>query len=80
MAKNKKVTDTDSALELVLNENLHAEVQEVLNKNVITDEDIEKYNLSKNASLSVDNFIDLMNSAFDTDINAQEVAQEVLSE
>lgn len=80
MARKKNVDDKTSALELTLDENLHAEVQEILNKNIITDEDVEKYNMSKDASLSVGDFIDLMNKAFDADIKSEEIAQEVLSE
>lgn len=77
--KKKSVTDEVSAINLTLNENLHAEVQKVLNKNIITDTDIERYNMSKNASLSANEFIDLMNKAFNTDINGEDIAKKELA-
>ncbi|MGN0006362.1 MAG: hypothetical protein ACI37Z_10410 [Candidatus Gastranaerophilaceae bacterium] len=64
----------------LFSEDIHTEVEEALKKNVVTDEDIEKYNLNKKTSLAAGEFIDLLNQAFDTDVDARQVAQEVLSE
>lgn len=64
----------------LFSENIHTEVEETLKKNVVTDEDIEKYNLNKETSLAAGEFIDLLNKAFDTSVDAHEVAQEVLEE
>jgi len=79
MAK-KTTNNKESVLGFMLNENLQAEVQNVLNKNIITDEDIEKYRLSQDVSCSVDEFIGLMNKAFDTDVNGEELAVEAIKE
>lgn len=64
----------------LFSEDIHTEVEEALKKNVVTDEDIEKYNLNKETSLAAGEFIDLLNQAFDTDVDAHQIAQEVLSE
>lgn len=47
-------------------EDIHAEVEEALKKNVITDEDIEKYKMNKETSVSAGEFIDLLNKALNS--------------
>lgn len=80
MARKKKIDDEKSALGLVLDENLHAEVQEILDKNIITDEDIEKYNMNKETSLSMNEFLGLVNKALDADIDGDKLVEEVVEE
>ena len=48
-------------------EDIHAEVEEVLNKNVITDEDIKKYKMNHDTSLTAGEFLELINSALKED-------------
>ena len=50
-------------IDSLFKEDIHAEVEEVLNKNIITDEDIEKYQMNQDASLTAKEFLDLINIA-----------------
>lgn len=50
-------------IDSLFKEDIHAEVEEALNKNIITDEDIEKYQMNQDASLTAKEFLDLINTA-----------------
>lgn len=50
-------------IDSLFKKDIHAEVEEALNKNIITDEDIEKYQMNQDASLTAKEFLDLINTA-----------------
>lgn len=70
----------DVDVESLFKDDIHAEVEEVLNKNIITDEDIEKYKMNRDSSLTAGEFIDLINHAFKTNTDKEKIVQEVISE
>lgn len=57
----------DAVFDMTNSENLHAEVSEILNKNVITDDDVERYRMNKDSSVSVGEFCNLLNSLLSED-------------
>lgn len=55
---------TDAAIQFILDKNLHADVENMMNKKIISDEDIKKYNESKNTDLTVGDMLSLLDKAF----------------
>ena len=55
---------TDAAIQFMLDKNLHADVENMMNKKIISDEDIEKYNESKNTNLTVGDMLSLLDKVF----------------
>ena len=73
----------DAVFDMTNSENLHAEVSEILNKNVITDDDVERYRMNKDSSVSVGEFCNLLNSLLSEDeekFTPEEMTQELLKE
>lgn len=73
----------DAVFDMTNSENLHAEVSEILNKNVITDDDVERYRMNKNSSVSVGEFCNLLNSLLSEDeekFTPEEMTKELLKE
>lgn len=73
----------DAVFDMTNSENLHAEVSEILNKNVITDDDVERYRMNKDSSVSVGEFCNLLNSLLSEDedkFTPEEMAKELLKE
>lgn len=73
----------DAVFDMTNSENLHAEVSEILNKNVITDNDVERYRMNKDSSVSVGEFCNLLNSLLSEDedkFTPEEVAEELLKD
>lgn len=83
MADNNATTPAvdDAVFDMTNSENLHAEVSEILNKNVITDDDVERYKMNKDSSVSVGEFCNLLNSLLADDedkFKPEEVTEELL--
>lgn len=73
----------DAVFDMTNSENLHAEVSEILNKNVITDDDVERYRMNKDSSVSVGKFCNLLNSLLSEDedkFTPEEMTKELLKE
>lgn len=73
----------DAVFDMTNSENLHAEVSEILNKNVITDDDVERYRMNKDSSVSVGEFCNLLNSLLSEDedkFTPEETTKELLKE
>lgn len=73
----------DVVFDMTNSENLHAEVSEILNKNVITDDDVERYRMNKDSSVSVGEFCNLLNSLLSEDedkFTPEEMTKELLKE
>lgn len=73
----------DAVFDMTNSENLHAEVSEILNKNVITDNDVERYRMNKDSSVSVGEFCNLLNSLLLEDedkFTPEEMTKELLKE
>lgn len=73
----------DAVFDMTNSENLHAEVSEILNKNVITDDDVERYRMNKDSSVSVGEFCNLLNSLLSEDedkFTPEEMTKELLKE
>lgn len=73
----------DAVFDMTNSENLHAEVSEILNKNVITDDDVERYRMNKNSSVSVGEFCNLLNSLLSEDddkFTPEEMTKELLKD
>lgn len=73
----------DAVFDMTNSENLHAEVSEILNKNVITDNDVERYRMNKDSSVSVGEFCNLLNSLLSEDedkFTPEEMTKELLKE
>lgn len=73
----------DTVFDMTNSENLHAEVSEILNKNVITDDDVERYRMNKDSSVSVGEFCNLLNSLLSEDedkFTPEDVAKELLKD
>lgn len=73
----------DAVFDMTSSENLHAEVSEILNKNVITDDDVERYRMNKNSSVSVGEFCNLLNSLLSEDedkFTPEEMTKELLKD
>lgn len=73
----------DAVFDMTNSENLHAEVSEILNKNVITDNDVERYRMNKDSSMSVGEFCNLLNSLLSEDedkFTPEEMTKELLKE
>lgn len=73
----------DAVFDVTNSENLHAEVSEILNKNVITDNDVERYRMNKDSSVSVGEFCNLLNSLLSEDedkFTPEEMTKELLKE
>lgn len=73
----------DAVFDMTNSENLHAEVSEILNKNVITEDDVERYQMNKDSSVSVGEFCNLLNSLLADDedkFKPEEVAEELLKD
>lgn len=73
----------DAVFDMTNSENLHAEVSEILNKNVITEDDVERYQMNKDSSVSVSEFCNLLNSLLSEDedkFTPEDVAKELLKE
>lgn len=73
----------DAVFDMTNSENLHAEVSEILNKNVITDDDVERYRMNKDSSVSVGEFCNLLNSLLLEDedkFTPEEMTKELLKE
>lgn len=73
----------DAVFDMTNSENLHAEVSEILNKNVITDDDVERYRMNKDSSVSVGEFCNLLNSLLSDDedkFTPEEMTKELLKE
>ena len=71
----------DAVFDMTNSENLHAEVSEILNKNVITDDDVERYRMNKDSSVSVGEFCNLLNSLLSEDedkFTPEEMTKELL--
>lgn len=85
MADNNATTPAvdDAVFDMANSENLHAEVSEILNKNVITDDDVERYKMNKDSSVSVGEFCELLNSLLadgEEKFTPEEVAEELLKD
>ena len=73
----------DAVFDMTNSENLHAEVSEIINKNVITEDDVERYQMNKDSSVSVGEFCNLLNSLLSEDedkFTPEDVAKELLKE
>lgn len=73
----------DAVFDMTNSENLHAEVSEILNKNVITEDDVERYQMNKDSSVSVGEFCNLLNSLLSEDeekFTPEEMTKELLKE
>lgn len=73
----------DAVFDMTNSENLHAEVSEILNKNVITEDDVERYRMNKDSSVSVGEFCNLLNSLLSEDedkFTPEEMTKELLKE
>lgn len=73
----------DAVFDMTNSENLHAEVSEILNKNVITEDDVERYRMNKNSSVSVGEFCNLLNSLLSEDedkFTPEEMTKELLKD
>lgn len=73
----------DAVFDMTNSENLHAEVSEILNKNVITDDDVERYRMNKDSSVSVGEFCNLLNSLLSEDedkFTPEEMTKELLKD
>lgn len=73
----------DAVFDMTNSENLHAEVSEILNKNVITEDDVERYQMNKDSSVSVGEFCTLLNSLLSEDedkFTPEEMTKELLKE
>lgn len=73
----------DAVFDMTNSENLHAEVSEILNKNVITVDDVERYRMNKDSSVSVGEFCNLLNSLLSEDedkFTPEEMTKELLKE
>lgn len=73
----------DAVFDMTNSENLHAEVSEILNKNVITEDDVERYRMNKDSSVSVGEFCNLLNSLLSEDedkFTPEEMTKELLKD